>query len=318
MDINNRQYENPQGQQEWKPRRAPEPLFGFFGYIVGILSLIFVGSRLQYKYGMAGLAMTEIIILAVAVLSTNVFRFDLPETFPLRKPTSRQVGGTLVVWMGFWGLTMSLTMSLFSFFPDSLVGTNTSMNDFVTSVPFPLRVLIMAVMPAICEEALFRGFLQRSMRGWSRWPRIITVGILFGIMHLDPIRIPPTALLGVALALVMVKTENLLLPALFHFVHNLLSTLSTLAYGSFFLTASAPDIMAEAEALLNNPNAMLAMACVYGMGAPFLILAGNILLEPRRPHVAGRFAAIKPQFIAAGIATGVFALGLVISIVMAI
>jgi len=298
---------------ETRPRKLAL-LYGIIIYAAAIIMLIFVGSRLQYKYGMPGLAMTELIILAVTLLGAIVFRFDLQAAFPIRVPTGRQVGGTIVTWMGFWGLTISITMLLMTLIPGLLGDANESISDFASSVSFPARLLIMAIMPAICEEALFRGVVQSSMERLPRWPRILLIGLLFGIMHLDPVRIPLTATLGVGLALIMVKTNNLALPMLFHFINNALSTFATLAQE--FLPAT--DAVVEAEVLIGVSKYGVIIACICGLGTPFLILAGNILLEPVRPHIPGRFADKKPQFIAAGAASGLFVLGAVAAVVMII
>ena len=288
---------------------------GIAAFAAALVMLIFVGSLLQYRYGMAGLAMTELMILAIALLCTIGFSFDLKDTFPIAKPKGRQIGGTVVIWAGFWLLVMSLTMCLIAIFPDGFGDMESSMTDFIMGVSFPLRLFIMAVMPAVCEEALFRGFIQRAMGNMPQWPRVLLVSLLFGILHLDPIRIPITAALGVGLGIVMLKTKNILLPILYHFLHNGISVLSTLASG-MFLASGVPDAVMEAQALLENPKMMLVSSCFFGIGAPFLILAGNILLEPVRPYEQGRFRNKRRQFTVAGIATGIYALGFVISILM--
>ena len=62
-------------------------------------------------------------------------------------------------------------------------------------------LLMIAVAPAICEELLFRGYIQRQLErsmgaSWS----IALSGILFGAYHLQPTKVVPLALLGVFFA----------------------------------------------------------------------------------------------------------------------
>lgn len=62
------------------------------------------------------------------------------------------------------------------------------------SVPF---VLFIAVMPGICEELFFRGYLQRRLlQRWSPGWAIVITSILFALMHITPHGIVATLPLG--------------------------------------------------------------------------------------------------------------------------
>lgn len=65
------------------------------------------------------------------------------------------------------------------------------------SVPLPLIVLALAVVPAVCEELLFRGVLYRLVCG-SLSPRaaVLAQAIVFGLFHGSVYRLLPTAALG--------------------------------------------------------------------------------------------------------------------------
>ena len=79
----------------------------------------------------------------------------------------------------------------------------------------------MALTPAICEEALFRGPILRGLR--TRLPpagAAILTGLLFGIYHLDPWRLLPTAILGVALSGIALGSDSIVPAMVAHFVNN--------------------------------------------------------------------------------------------------
>jgi len=80
---------------------------------------------------------------------------------------------------------------------------------------------LMALTPAVCEEALFRGVILRGFA--AKLPRLtsaVLTGLLFGLFHLDLWRILPTALLGVALSLIALETGSIIPSMLAHFANN--------------------------------------------------------------------------------------------------
>lgn len=86
---------------------------------------------------------------------------------------------------------------------------------------FILNLLIVAVAPAIGEEILFRGFIFSSFKGEKSYKRAIIVsGVLFGLMHIDFIRIIPTTCLGIVIAYAVYKSGSIFVGMLMHFLNN--------------------------------------------------------------------------------------------------
>jgi sodium transport system permease protein len=82
-------------------------------------------------------------------------------------------------------------------------------------------LLLLAVTPAICEEALFRGPILRGLRTrFSPAMTAILTGLLFGIYHVDAWRLLPTALLGVALSGIALAADSIVPSMVAHFTNN--------------------------------------------------------------------------------------------------
>jgi sodium transport system permease protein len=82
-------------------------------------------------------------------------------------------------------------------------------------------LLLMAVSPAVCEEALFRGPILRGLATrFSPVVAAILTGILFGIYHVDVWRLVPTALLGIGLSAIALASDSILPSMLAHFTNN--------------------------------------------------------------------------------------------------
>lgn len=84
-----------------------------------------------------------------------------------------------------------------------------------------MGLLNIALVPAICEEVMFRGYVQRSLeRSWGVWAAILVSGFLFGLFHLQMTNILPLSTLGILLALVTWLSGSLIPAMVAHFVNN--------------------------------------------------------------------------------------------------
>ena len=92
-----------------------------------------------------------------------------------------------------------------------------------TPTSFWLNIVVMAVLPAVLEETLFRGCVLRVLRPYGDWFAILVSAVLFGLMHGNIIQIPFALIVGVALGWLYVATENIWLPIAVHFANNTLS-----------------------------------------------------------------------------------------------
>lgn len=98
------------------------------------------------------------------------------------------------------------------------------------------NLLMIAATPAICEELLFRGYLQRNCeRAFGVVWAIVVVGLIFGAYHLQPTKILPLAALGSFFAYLTWKSGSLWPAIVAHFVNNGLAV----SVGTYF--AKRPD-----------------------------------------------------------------------------
>ncbi|MDY2987048.1 MAG: type II CAAX endopeptidase family protein [Peptoniphilus sp.] len=76
------------------------------------------------------------------------------------------------------------------------------------------------------EEILFRGIVYNFLEKYKSglFPVIIS-GVLFGIWHAQAVQSIYTAVMGIVLGYVYMKTKNLFYPTLLHMLNNLYSTL---------------------------------------------------------------------------------------------
>lgn len=93
---------------------------------------------------------------------------------------------------------------------------------FNSPIDFLLVLLVIAVLPAIGEELLFRGMLQRQFQEIFRNPHwaIVFAAFLFSFIHFQFLGFIPRMALGVLFGYVYYWTSNLWMPILMHFINN--------------------------------------------------------------------------------------------------
>jgi uncharacterized protein len=85
-----------------------------------------------------------------------------------------------------------------------------------------LNLLMIALLPAIGEELLFRGVLQKLLQQWFKnvhWAILVTA-ILFSAMHLQFYGFLPRTILGIVFGYLFVITRSLWVPILVHLFNN--------------------------------------------------------------------------------------------------
>lgn len=85
------------------------------------------------------------------------------------------------------------------------------------------NALLMALVPALCEEVFFRGALQRLLYAISRhkWIAIIITSVLFGLVHNSIYNFLPIFIASIILGYVYFETGSLWISILLHFIYNL-------------------------------------------------------------------------------------------------
>jgi len=96
-----------------------------------------------------------------------------------------------------------------------------------SSVPELLWVVVVvAVMPALAEEFLFRGLIQRSLqRAMTPLQAAVITGCIFGAFHLNPSSLVPLIVIGVYLGYLAYRADSLWVSMAAHFYNNAIAAI---------------------------------------------------------------------------------------------
>ena len=99
---------------------------------------------------------------------------------------------------------------------------------------FLINFLMIAILPAIGEELLFRGILQRYLIEWLKNKHIgvLITSILFSALHLQFFGFFPRLLLGMFFGYLLLWSRNLWLPILAHFINNGVAVIFYFIFGA--------------------------------------------------------------------------------------
>lgn len=258
-------------------RRKLKPWHGMVLFGIVMLSFYTIIAWAQMKWGMYGLALTELYLLFLSIFAVKLLKIPVKEIFPLKKPKWRKTFGVLLMWVSSYTLMIPVTMFMAYFFPEEMFAVSEGLNEAIYSVPLLLSVFISSVMPAVCEEALHRGFILKSFQSkWkNKWFLSVLMGMIFGLFHGSIWRFLPTAVLGGVLTYIMLETENIFYPALFHFINNFLPSFLAGFSGNTFQTEAAGELLVQQGIPVAFLGIYLAMACV----APFGFYTADYLLR---------------------------------------
>lgn len=80
-----------------------------------------------------------------------------------------------------------------------------------------------SILAPVIEELIFRGIIFQGLRkNYSKFTAIFMSALLFALFHLNPWQFPATFVLGLLLGWLMLRTNNILLAILGHFLNNFL------------------------------------------------------------------------------------------------
>jgi sodium transport system permease protein len=177
------------------------------------------------------LAVTQVGIFGVPAVGWVRYRgADVREVFSLRLPTRRGALAVLLLIPCALGVQVLLRKALGAAstpgLEEFLRGMELMMKESA-SWPLPLALAALALAPALCEEAAFRGVMLVGLsRTGSRMVAVVGSALTFGLLHIHPIHVLHAAMLGLMLGYATLRTRSLLAGVVLHFANNALSVVS--------------------------------------------------------------------------------------------
>jgi len=248
------------------PGPTPGHALALFGVAYVLLFFVFIPLQ-SWRLG-PGIALTEWVgILGLVVIYARGTGRSLVDVLRVRPVSARALVGAVLVGASAWLVIGLLADWLVPVPPEVVESLRRVVAPHDGSRGLVTSLALIALTPAVCEEALFRGAI---LRGFSaKLPRLtsaVLTGVLFGLYHVDVWRLVPTGLLGVALSLIALEQDSIVPSMLTHFVNN--ACLVVLVYAGKVGTASDLGRRAQVGAFAGGLAVLLVGAALLRRPAP--------------------------------------------------
>ncbi len=180
--------------------------------IVLVLSLLLAPEPRAEAAVVQSVALQLFLVLGVPLVLASLLRSDSRVIFSLCPTSAMNLVWSLVLAIG-----LICVLDEVAFLQFRLTGISAGVSPEIqrllraASISQFLWILFaLALVPAVCEEFLFRGFLFGSFQA-ARGPAqaLMLSAVLFGIFHRNLQTLLPTTLAGVALAFIVLRSGSL-------------------------------------------------------------------------------------------------------------
>ncbi len=193
------------------------------------LGLAFAEPEDFAGFGRLVMATQLLVVLAPAVVLSLVLVRSKTRTFLLRRPRFSALGAAALLAVALHPVIVALDVGLVKLYPPGERTLETLLNwqGMILGAPLWQRLLLVALLPAVCEELAFRGFILSGLRHLGhKWRAIIYAAVFFGLTHGILQQSLTASLVGAVLGYVAVQTASIYPGMLFHAVHNALPLLA--------------------------------------------------------------------------------------------
>ncbi|MCD8214673.1 MAG: CPBP family intramembrane metalloprotease [Clostridiales bacterium] len=275
-------------------------LLYFIWYIIGVQILLGIGayfiisffpdiSDSDYIINLM-LLQDALLLLLPILLAIKLLGDRAPEVIKVKGLSVWNV--IYIVMTGFLMLPVMQFISAVTslFCPD----TSEAVQEAIFSSHFSVGFLIMAVVPAVLEETMFRGLVCGGLRKFGRKRAMVLSAFYFGLFHLNGYQIPYAMFSGIILAITAEYAGTILAPILLHF------TINGVQVGAYYYYNSLSDVLTESASEAEELTLTLSDVLLLGVTAAvffvllLLMLRGFIRYNKKRRITAEVLEAETP------------------------
>ncbi|MDD4111041.1 MAG: type II CAAX endopeptidase family protein [Clostridia bacterium] len=216
-----------------------------------------------------GLVLTMLIqvgllLLFPLLMSSKINKRNTQQTlkdFKVKKVDSKTVFISILIGC----IVFILTIAISSFFSYILAlfgysastGTSTAV---ATWENFILSIILVAILPAICEEFTHRGFLINGLKSLGLKKAILFSSLLFGLLHLNVQQFFYASIIGIILGIVTVFSKSIFPAIIIHFMNNFINV-----YLDFAQSKGLPggDFVSRANEFLTGGNFFISIIFIF-------------------------------------------------------
>ncbi len=264
-------------------------LGGYFALSM-IISFVIGMLNLDLPYW-ASIVLSQLALLLPAAIYCMVMKINVIKCIPYRKIKPLDAFYSLLIGYMLIPIVIFIN-SITMLFATNHVQESTSE---LTSYPFIVQIILIAMIPPLVEEFVFRGLFYHSYRKNGILGAALASGIVFGIVHMNINQFCYTVIMGTVLAIMVEATGSMFSSMLAHFAFNtysitmmkLLEVLNVSTEG----TIEATTEVSEAAMFVSQIMASLVWGAI---GVAFLVMAYLLIMHMAKRN--GREQYLRVNF----------------------
>ena len=168
-----------------------------------------------------GTAVNEAAALLALGWALWFFRPSIKRVLPVARPRVGAVVGACLVVFGMAPLANAVSelVRRALALETSAASIITAATRNASSSEFAILLVTLTLIPALVEEAIFRGFITASFLN-NRWFALVAPSLMFGLFHIEPSQAAGTTLLGLSFGIGRLATGSLLPSMIAHALYN--------------------------------------------------------------------------------------------------
>lgn len=165
--------------------------------------------------------------------------------------------------------------------------------DVSTVGKFIASIFYIGLLPAICEELVFRGVISNGLKQNGTKVAVVLSAVLFALMHQNLQQFVYQLFLGGVMAYIVLKTGNILYTMLLHFLNNFIILLD--AFITSQKAVTPPDLNSYYSSAWNNIWPFLVMILAVGATIGLLFLLNFVLKKQKQKQLLKQQINISAQ-----------------------
>jgi len=180
------------------------------------------------------------------------------------------------------------------FFPNEIAGI---MQGVIEDYPLFLILLAVAITPAICEEVVFRGYIQSAYKNKSLLTMLLMNGFFFAIIHQSPQQFFYAFAMGIIFAYMVYATRSIRAGVIAHFIMNASSIMLAWIASHILNYMESLQLKTEPENIpeLSEQAQILTAVAFWGVIAMFTSTAAVFLFREFITHNKKRVAEYEAK-----------------------
>jgi membrane protease YdiL (CAAX protease family) len=262
---------------EKNEKRMPTPL-GVSILYLSVLALMLLTSLVTDRIDIEGnnyyifMFVIQLIAIGLPPLLYMVFmKIDIKAAVRLNRISLPEILLSAGMAIFGYGIIIFLNLLWITFLTRLGTPQTQQLPPIETGPHFLMAIAVIGGMPALLEEFLFRGVMQRGYERFGRKASILLTGILFAFLHISIVSIPAIIMMGILLCYISYRADSIWAGAVYHFTNNTIAVVIT--YLSSLLTKLLPaEGMSNSLADIPPETLRMAMMAWGIIGSIALIL----------------------------------------------